>query len=255
MISIILLILISNSSFAGFSSSEKTYSYEFKDKKVKQTKKRVRKRKSNELDSLLLKLSKNDEDIQKILENNEKRILVRKSDDSLMALTRLRGVLLNSIIATNRKPTTLMIRLDDNEYFDDAKVRCHGLSYGKRVLGDCNLIVSGNQEFDVTAMLWDLDGAEGVLADQFYDGSEKEFLTSSFASFFEGVLQASKDTFATPYGQFDTNSQKNQSLSGLKAIASNANKKIKQSGNQNLQVALVNSGREVIVYFDKRVKL
>lgn len=255
MIPIIIFILCLNSSFAGFSTSEQTYSYKFKDKKTKKIKKGGRKRKSNQLDSLLLKISKNDEDIQRILLNNEKRIQIRKSDDSLTALTRLRGVLQNSIIATNRKPTTLIIKLEDNEYFEDAKVRCHGLSFGKRVIGECNLIVSDIKEYEIDAMIWDLDGAEGIQADQFYDGSEKEFITSSFASFFEGVLQASKDSFVTPYGQFDTNSQKNQSLSGLKAIAGNANKKIKQNGNQNLQVALVNSGREVIIYFDKGVVL
>lgn len=255
MIQVIVFIFCLNSSFAGFSTSEQTYSYKFKDKKAKKLIKGGRKRKGSQLDSLFLKISKNDEYIQRILLNNEKRIQVRKSDDSLMALTRLRGVLQNSIIATNRKPTTLIIKLEDNEYFEGAKVRCHGLSFGKRVIGECNLIVSDIKEYEIDAMIWDLDGAEGIQADQFYDGSEKEFLTSSFASFFEGVLQASKDSFVTPYGQFDTNSQKNQSLSGLKAIAGNANKKIKQSGNQNLQVALVNSGREVIIYFDKGVVL
>ncbi len=244
--------------FAGFSSLDNSYNYQIKDEikiKAPAPKRNIKKRKKLELNSLLKKIEISDNTISTILEKNEKRVIVRKSEDRLKSLTRIRGTLLNSVIATNRKTTTVVIKLHENEHFDQAEVRCLGLSFGKRVQGKCDLIVTVDQEYQIEAELWDLDGAEGVISDQFYDGSEKEFLTSSFASFFEGVIRATKDRLVTPFGEGERQNGKNQVLSGLTGIASNANSKIKSSSEKNLQVALVNSGKEVFIFFQKGVKL
>lgn len=254
-----LVLLLPLTAFAGFSDlPSETYHYDFKGKKTKNLIKRsykVRKKnKSSELKNLLGEIKSSDEKISTILESNQKRVIVRKSMDKLKALTRLRGMILNSILATNRKPTTLVIKLHANEHFDEAEVRCFGISFGKRVQGKCDLIVS-DKEFDVDAELWDLDGAEGVIADKFYDGSEKEFLTSSFSSFFEGVLDGAKERIITPFGESTTNSSKNKVLSGLVGIARSANSRIKESADKNLQITLINSGREVYVFFNKGVML
>lgn len=254
----ILIVLIPLCTFAGFSSLDDSYNYQIKDEirvKASAPKRKIKKRKKSELNSLLKKIEQSDNTISSILKKNEKRIIVRKSEDRLKALTRIRGTLLNSVIATNRKSTTLVIKIHENDHFDQAEVRCLGLSFGKRVQGKCDLIVTEGQEYKIEAELWDLDGAEGVISDQFYDGSEKEFLTSSFASFFEGVIRATKDRFITPFGEVERQNGKNQVLSGLTGIASNANSKIKSSSEKNLQIALVNSGKEVFIFFQKGVKL
>lgn len=251
----ILLILPINC-LAGFSALNSSYEYQIQDE-VKSTHSSTRKskKKGGDLSKLLKSIEASDRSITDILVNSEKKVLVRKQEDHLSSLTRLRGVLLNSVLATNRRGTTLIIRLEDNEYFDEAEVRCKGLSFGKRVIGKCDLIVSGEDEFQVVAELWDLDGAEGIIADQFYDGSEKEFLTSSFASFFEGVLGATKDRLITPYGEVNQINGKNQVLSGLMGIGGNVNSKVKNSSEKNLQIALINSGKEVFIFFQKKVKL
>ena len=46
--------------------------------------------------------------------------------------------------------------------------------------GKCDLLVTDAKEYQISAELWDLDGAEGIIADQFYSGEEKEFLTIPF---------------------------------------------------------------------------
>jgi len=250
------LILFPMSCLAGFTALDNSYNYKIQDEvKTRQSSTRKIKKKGGDLDKLLKSIEVSDRSISDLLKNNEKKVLVRKRDDHLSSLTRLRGILLNSVLATNRRGTTLIIKLKDNEFFDEAEVRCKGLSFGKRVIGKCDLVVSGEDEFQIDAELWDLDGAEGIISDQFYDGSEKEFLTSSFASFFEGVLGATKDRLITPYGEVDKKNGKNQVLSGLMGIADNVNSKVKDSSEKNLQIALINSGKEVFIFFQKKVKL
>ncbi len=253
-----ILVLFSINSYAGFSSLNQSYSYQFKDEvKVRKSAPRrtIKKKSKSKVDKLLEQIRASDTNINKILKSNEKRVIVKKSEEQLKSLTRIKGTLLNSVIATNRKTTTLVIKVHENEYFDQAEVRCLGLSFGKRVQGKCDLVVTEENEYQVEAELWDLDGAEGVISDQFYDGSEKEFLTSSFASFFEGILSTTKDRLVTPFGEVERKNGKNQVLSGLMGVASNANSKIKESSEKNLQIALVNSGKEVFIFFQKGVKL
>lgn len=253
---IFLFLIVQLNCFAGFSSLESSYEYKIVEKpKAKRSQTTPRKKNKNELDKLLKKIEESDKGITELLIKNEKRVIVKKSEDHLTSLTRLRGVLLNSVLATNQKGTTLVFKLRENEYFDDAEVRCRGLSFGKRVIGKCDLVVSDEVEYEIEAELWDLDGAEGVISDQFYDGSEKEFLTSSFASFFEGALSATKDRLITPYGEVDQQNGKNQVLSGLMGIAENVNSKVKDSSEKNLNIALINSGKEVFIFFQKKVKL
>lgn len=251
---ILILPLVAN---AGFSTLDNTYKYDFKEDSRPKKKRTIKKniKRNDELDSLLEKLKKQDKEIAEYLDKNDQKLIIRKSEDSLRTLTRIRGVLLNSVLATNQRPTTLVIKLEDNEYFDAAEVRCKGISYGKRVVGQCDVLVTDDKEYQIEAELWDLDGAEGVIADQFYSGEEKEFLTSSFSSFFEGVLRATKDRLVTPFGEVDRRNGKNQVLSGLIGIADNAKNKIKNSAERNLQIALVNSGKTVFLFFQKEVKL
>lgn len=180
---IYIVILLSSHAFAGFSDVESAYQYEIKNEKP-QVKKTVRKKRQGpNLAKLLKNLEAQDAEIANILKNSEKRVIVKKSRPRLKALTRLEGVLLNSALATNNSTVTLVIKLSENEYFSESEIRCNSTSFGKRVIGKCDLVV-GDSEYNINAELWDMDGARGLIADKFYDGAEKEFLTSSFASFF-----------------------------------------------------------------------
>ncbi len=250
----ILILMFSLNTFAGLSLSSGSYNYSFESKTKKSVRKKSRNR-TSKVDKLLSELSSRDKQIYELLLNNQKNMNVSSSENKVRPLTRIRGILQNSVLATNRKQSKMIIKLVENEYFEEAKVRCIGVSGGKRILAKCNLIIDSTKDYEIEGELWDTDGADGIVSDEYYDGSEKEFLTSSVASFFQGVLQASKDTFVTPYGRFAQKSNKNSALSGLESIASNVNSKIKESGEENIQVSLLNSGREVILYFDKEVKI
>lgn len=251
---IYLLILISSNAFAGFTDVDSAYKYEFRDEKPK-VKRTVRKRRKRaDLSKLLKKLEDQDNEIANILKNSEKKVIVKKSRSKLQALTRLEGILLNSALATNNSTTALIIRLHDNEYFTEAEVRCLGVSFGKRVIGKCDLVV-GDKEFKVNAELWDVDGARGLIADKFYDGAEKEFLTSSFASFFAAASDAAKDRILTPNGEQALTNSKNKALSGIMGITENIQDRIQRSADKNIQVSLVNSGRPVLIFFNEGVDL
>ncbi|MEX0799362.1 MAG: hypothetical protein WEB87_05105 [Bacteriovoracaceae bacterium] len=258
---IILILFLSFPAYAGLAqlSEQEAFKYEFEQKKQKQVEvklpARIKKKTDPKIDQLLQKLKENDASMAAILESNNKKIIVKKYEEKLLALTRLRGVLLNSALATNLRPTTMIVRLGKQEYFESAELRCHGTSYGKRIQAKCDLLVTDTRQYQIDAQIWDLDGAEGLIADEFYSGEEKAFLTSSFASFFEGVMDGARDRILTPYGETTRVNAKNKVLSGLMGVANNTNKKIKESSEKNIQVALVNAGKEVIVFLDKQLEL
>ena len=254
---IYLLILISSNAIAGFSDVDSAYQYEIKDEKPK-VKKVVRRKKQrsnlSNLSKLLKDLEAQDAEIANILKNSEKRIIVKKSKAKLKALTRLEGILLNSALATNNSTVTLVIRLIENQYFSDSEIRCESTSFGKRVIGKCDLVV-GENEYKVNAELWDMDGARGLIADKFYDGAEKEFLTSSFAAFFSAAADAAKDRILTPNGEQALTNSKNKALSGILGVSENIRDRIQRSADKNIQVSLVNSGKPVLIFFNEGVEL
>ena len=237
----------------SFTELDKKYQYSFdKPKKVSRPKKR---RAKSKLDTLLYKLNESDQRINSLLELNEKKVIVKRTTQTLSPLTRLDGFMMNSIISTNKRATTILVRLDPNEFFEEAEVRCSGANFSKRVVAKCDLIVADNKSYEVNASLWDLDGAEGIIADEFYTGEEKDFLTSSFSNFFEGVVEGAKEKVLTPFGDLDRRNGKNQILNGLGSIASGINTKVKDSSEKNISVSMINSGKRVVLFFNKGVKL
>ena len=172
-----------------------------------------------------------------------------------MALQRVRGTLLNSVVALNTTPTTFIVRIDEGEGIKGAELKCQGQSFGKRVISQCSLMVSDGHEYPVEVEIWDLDGAQGIIADYLYSGEEKAFLSSSLAAFLQGTLGAAKDQVMTPLGEISKQNPKNQVLSGLGAIAENAREKIGQSGEGKLNIAYINAGKSVLVFFHQSLKL
>lgn len=251
---IFLLILMSGNAFSGFSDVDSAYQYDFLESKPKAKKVYKKKRSGANLSKLLEDIEARDSEIANILKNSEKKIIVKKSKAHLKALTRLQGTLLNSAIVTSNSTATLVIKLDENEFFNESEIRCLGISFGKRVIGNCDLVV-GDKEFKVNAELWDMDGAKGMTSDQFYDGAEKEFLTSSFAAFLGAASDAAKDRILTSNGERTLTNSKNKALSGILGITENIKDQVQRSGGGSVQVSLVNSGRPVLIFFNEGVEL
>ena len=234
-------------------NSDNLYNYQIKEKKARFKK---TPKKDERISNLANKLIKGDQKLIELLSRQEKKLIVRKKNNYVRVLSRVEGVVLNSILAMNVKPSKFIVRLgDDNEELEGAQIRCLGHSFEKRVISHCNLLVLEDKEFEVDIDIWDLDGAEGIISDYFYSGEEKTFLTSSFASFLQGIINAGKDRVTTPFGDTSRINAKNQLLGGLSNIAGNVRSKIVESGEKNLTISYVNSGKRVLVFFNKTLNL
>ncbi|MDC1174645.1 hypothetical protein OAT67_04600 [Bacteriovoracaceae bacterium] len=254
----ILSLLIPSLCFAGFSDFGGSDLYSYKKGKVNNRviKKRTFRKKEDDHSKLLNKLLAEDKKLAEILKRQEKNVIIRRKGEKVTALTRVKGVVLNSILAMNVKPSKFIVRLsDDNELLEGGEIRCLGYSFEKRVPAHCNLLVLNDEEFKVDIDIWDLDGAEGVIADYFYSGEEKTFLTSSFASFLQGVLNVAQDRVSTPFGNMTRDNAKNKVMGGLMGVASNIRDKVENSGEKNLTISYVNSGKEVLVFFNESLKM
>lgn len=241
---------------AGFQEapSDTLYQYQqIKESKVVKKQNRKRKKNSNkELNELLAK----DKAIYELLKKQEKNVIIRKRDNKVIALTRVKGLVLNSVLAMNVKPAKFIVRITDSHHdIENGELRCVGFSFEKRVPSKCDLLILDDEEFQVDVDIWDLDGAEGIISDYYYSGEEKTFLTSSFASFLGATFSVAKGGVNTPFGAVTKNTAKNKIMDGLLSVSENAKQKIMESGERNLTISYVNSGKEVLVFFNKSLNL
>lgn len=252
---LVLVGLLTGNTFAGFSEFSQGNRYQYKERNQK--KKRVRKViKRSPISDHAKALLQKDQRILELLEKSQKRVIIRRKEDKITALTRVRGVLLNSVLTMNVKPSKFIVRIiDDSLEINGSELRCLGYSFEKRVPSKCDLLVHDDEEFKVDVDIWDLDGAEGIISDYYYSGEEKSFLTSSFASFLGSTFDVAKGGISSPFGTFNQNTAKNKIFDGLNNIARNAQQSLIQSGEQNLTISYVNSGKEVLIFFNKTLKL
>ena len=239
-----LLLFISTSLLAKFIDLKENDFYQYKKSSSKTSFQKRKKKNKNPLDKKLNALLKKDQEITEILEKYEKSPIIKKQTQKVAALSRYKGTLLNSVIATDVKPAKFIVRIDSGP-LKKAELRCLGHSFQQRVPSRCDLLVLKNVSYDVDVEIWDLDGAEGMIADKYYSGEEKEFLSASFASFFQGVTELGQSKVKNPRGK--------DFLSSLKAIPRNAGKKISDSGGHKVSLSFVNSGKRVIVFFNQKI--
>ena len=256
-----LVFLIPMVAFAGFLGLPEDQKYQYMDKK--NTTKKIEKKKivkskggNKEFQKIANELMERDQKIEELLQGQEKKLNVKAKEFKVNALTRVRGVVLNSVLAMNVRPTTFIVKLDTKDSnLEEGELRCSGICFEKRVPSTCDLLVVDDREYQVDVKVWDLDGAEGILADYYYSGEEKTFLTSGFASFFSGVMDAAKDRIITPYGEAPRNNAKNKILGGLMGVSENAKEKIAESAEKNISIGFINAGKEVLVFFNQSLNL
>ena len=256
------------SAFANFTEMESNDLYQYnktikkkdislsKDQRKLGGHKKTKRKKKGKVGKWIDKIMGEDQEIIEILKRQEKNLIMRISNDKIMALTRVSGILLNSVIAMNVKPSKFVVRIDsDKNEIEGGEIRCIGHGFEKRVLAHCDLLVVDEKEFAIDVDIWGIDGAEGIPADYYYSGEEKAFISSSFAAFLQGVLDASKERIMTPFGESNKDNAKNKITNGLMSIASNMRSKIAKSGDQKLTMAFINSGKSVVVFFNKTLRL
>ena len=256
---ILLLFLLSNICMAGFTDLSDAELYHYKPVGLNKKARRVAsapRANSQEMVNLAREILKQDRISAAILQAQAKTLNVRKKEDKVTALTRVHGVVLNSVLAMNTHPAKFIVRLSsDNELLSAGELRCQGYCFEKRIPARCDLLVMDDHEYQVDVDIWDIDGAEGMIADYFYAGEEKAFLTSSFASFMQGVLDVGRDRITTPFGDTTRDNAKNKVLGGLMGVADNVQKKIADSGEKNLEIAYINSGKKILAFFNQTLNL
>ena len=250
---IALFLLIPIKIHAGFSEVPENLMYQYeKEAPAKKVVKRHIRKKDNSLSSLM----EQDQQIIELLKRQEKGLIIRAQDEKVMALTRVRGILLNSVLAMNVRGAKFIVRITDGDnLLSGCEIRCTGMSFQKRVPSKCDLLILEDEEYPIDVEIWDLDGASGMIADYFYSGEEKSFLTSSLASFLSSTFSVARGGVNTPFGNVTGNNAKNKVLSGLYDVAENAKEEIQSSAEKNLTIAYVNSGKEVFVFFNSTLNL
>jgi hypothetical protein len=165
------------------------------------------------------------------------------------------GILRDSLILT-QSPSEVVIYADEKGgLLSDSKLRCKGGVFIQRVKIYCDLLVTTDKEFPVKVLIREkVDGASTLVPDKFYTGEEARFIKQSFASFFGGVMDASKDRSMTLNGEKELVNAKNKVYDGLFAIADNTESSLKKETSDVQVAAVVNSGREVIIEFLEGVK-
>ncbi|OFZ38156.1 MAG: hypothetical protein A2504_17015 [Bdellovibrionales bacterium RIFOXYD12_FULL_39_22] len=259
-----LIMMIPIIALAGFSDNGSTLRYQYKeDSEIKSsaattttTQATKKKSKSGAIDGLMSKLLASQQNIETLLSGQEKSLIVRKEENAIPALSRMQGIILNSVLAMNMRPSLFVVKVADaTSDIDGAELRCSGVSFEKRMPATCDMLVTDDGEFSVDVKVWDLDGADGAIADYYYSGEEKSFLTEGFSAFFAGVLDSAKDRIATPFGETTKDSGKNKILEGLTNVAGNAGRKVQESGDQKMSVVFINAGKEVLLFFNQKVIL
>ena len=243
----VFLIFVPFLAIAGFSSLDKSSRYRYQQsfkKEIAQT----------SVEKYLQKIQQQDQKIAKILQQQERTLIVKKSVQKVAALSRFRGILLNSVIATNTRPSKFIVRIREGE-LGGSELRCSGVSFQRRVPSHCDLLVMDSGEHQVDVEIWGMDGAQGITSDYYYSGEERAFVSSSFASFWQAILSASKERIVTPFGESTRNNAKNTLLSGLSGIGENAREKIAESNGEKLSIAYVNAGKEILIFFNQALSL
>lgn len=252
----IILLFLPTLAYSGFKEAPDSSLYQYKVKtqqyKVKRKQNTNKKVRNKQIDELIEK----DMAILNLLKKQEKNVIMKRRDNKVTALTRIKGIVLNSILAMNVKPSKFIVKITDkNHDLYGAEIRCLGFSFEKRVPSKCDLLVIEDKEYSTDIELWDQDGAEGMIADYYYSGEEKAFLTSSFASFLGATFSVAKSGVNTPFGNVSQNTAKNKIMDGLLSVSENAKEKIMESGERKLTISYVNSGKEVLVFFNKTLNL
>ena len=243
MILVLFLILPFDTALAGFG----THAVAPEVPEVRKAKAKPVRRRSGQLRTIM----ERDRKLMELLARQEDTLIVRSTGNVVPALTRLDGLLVNSILATNVRPVTFIVRIGPlNRHLQNAELKCAAMAPERRVLSRCDLLVADGKEYPVDVQIWDADGG-GMLPDKYWSGEEKSFLTSSFAAFLGGVWDAAKDRVIGPFGAVTEKSGKNALLKGLGGASQNAQNLIAEDGRKKRTVSFVNSGRRVRVFFNK----
>ncbi len=196
-----------------------------------------------------------DSQISKKMDAFYSQPIVIENFHRIRSLDIFNGVLNDSLVLTDSPSEVIVTSKENGGPLADSKLRCKGSVFLQRVKIYCDLLVTQSREIPVRVLIREkFDGASTILPDKFYTGEEARFIKQSFASFFGGVIDGSKDRALTLSGEQEIVNSKNKVYDGLFSVADNAAGELKREANTVQVAAVVNSGREVRIEFLEGVK-
>lgn len=173
--------------------------------------------------------------------------------------TVLRGRLLNSVKSTNLG-SPLIIQLTDNssDLPMNTVFQCTGATVGKCVETKCHKIILPDKlgdEVPVTVTILNSDGSSCLKADHFYTGKEEMLIGTVGSAALRGVIEAQQTRVPTPVGELTPNTVKNRYLNGVISSADEGTSLMRQEMRSRVPVAVINAGREVMIYFTERLSI
>jgi hypothetical protein len=170
--------------------------------------------------------------------------------------TAIRGILLNSVVSSNLESPILV---ETTEAFsgipEGTKFSCTGATKNKRVLAVCNKLVTESDEYEVDTILLNNDGTAGLLG-KAYSGKEQYAVGAITAAALKGALDVSLDRVNTSFGtESVTTTAKNKIKSGgIGALDEIVQMNADEYKTQEPKIS-IDSGMQVLIYFNRRFKL
>ena len=203
---------------------------------------------TNGTDELYRKVLKSNKEIKNILNRKSSIPVIWDGSKNINTGKIFKGNLFNSIVSTNLA-SPLLVKAHSNQGLKvNTRFICQGVTKYKRVHTICMKMVSEGKERTINAQLLNLDGTAGLIGE--YDSNKESLIAgSALNSFSQGILSAAGDRVQTNLGTIDSNTLKNQVISGLITGADTTNNLIQDEINNSEPIVTINAGAEVLIYF------
>ena len=200
--------------------------------------------------SVLKKLSKQNEELLKMLRerSSEEKPFIWDGSNKIETTKVIRGILLNSVVSTNLESPLLVESLDNSSLPSGTKFRCTGVTKNKRVLAVCDRMITPTREVEVKVQILNLDGSAG-LRGEYNDGKDSYIVGAVISDFAKGVISASKNKLAVPLGVVDADSDKNKILEGLANSASTTSDVLLDEMKSQEPKVFIEAGKPVLIFF------
>jgi hypothetical protein len=248
---------------ASSQESGKTKVSDNKDLKNTENKKKHKKNKKNIKSSNKSEVSainaegdkKNAEVIKSYLNSRNLGITDNTNTFNVNTGTTMKGIILNSIVSSNlESPILVQITESNCDIPIGAKLVCSGATRGKRVLTGCSKLVSSSDEFEINAILLNIDGTAG-LTGEIFTGKEELVMGALVGGGLSAALDVSRDRVSTATGELATNSQRNKIITGAMGGLDEAVQIMGDEAKTKETKISIDAGKEVLIFINQRFKI
>ena len=212
----------------------------------------------SELDSALMKLNNQGQNIEKLLGKFQERSGVWDFTNQydFKTGTVIKGILLNSVVSTNLESPLLVEVIDGEALPAGSKFSCKGVTKFQRVMSACNRLVTSNdlEEFEVQVSLLNMDGSSGLKPDEVYTRKEEFVAATAAGAFAKGLIELNAERVASPFGELTANTKKNRIASGVVSSLDETNDLMSGEMKTKEAKAYIKAGRPVLLYFQERFR-